>query len=88
MFCKKECGFWKCANHLGLFLALLFVICFFWWRPAEVADLHLKLLRMAFLGFDGLNAKSFVLGLVQSYIWAYVGLALWHLIGCCKVCKK
>lgn len=89
MFNKKDgCGFWKCANRIGIFLALIFIICFFWWRPADTADLHLKLLRMAFLGFDGLNAKSFVLGLAQSYLWAYVGVALWSLAGCCMKSNK
>ncbi len=92
MFGKKEkCGFWKCANRLGIFLSLLFIICFFWWRPADLQDWHLNNLRFAFLGFDGLNARSFVLGLAQSYLWAYVGMALWMIAGCCarpEKCKK
>lgn len=85
ILCSKKdgCGFWKCAHHLGIFFALLFIICFFWWRPADLRDFHLSGLRMAFLGFDGFNAKSFVLGLVQSYLWAYVGIALWLIAGCC-----
>jgi len=88
---KNCCSFWKCAHHIGLFLALIFIICFFWVRPADTADLHLKLLRMAFLGFDGLNAKSFILGIMQSYLWAYAGVGLWLLAGCCMKpgqCKK
>lgn len=89
MFDKKgSCGFWHCANRLGIFLALLFIICFFWWRPADLQDWHLNNLRFAFLGFDGFNAKSFFLGLAQSYVWAYVGVALWHIAGCCKECGK
>lgn len=93
MFGKKEgvCSYWKCANRVGLFLSLLFIICFFWVRPTDLKDLHQDLLRMAFLGFDGLNAKSFVLGLLQSYLWAFVGVGLWRLVGCCMKdgqCKK
>lgn len=85
MFGKKEkcCSFWKCANRVGLFLGLLFIICFFWPRPEDLKNFHLSGLRMAFFGFDGLNAKSFVLGIAQSYLWAYVGVALWSLAGCC-----
>lgn len=81
----------KCAHHVGMFLILLFLICFFWFKPADLSDLHLDLLRMAFIGFDDFNVKSFILGLLQSYVWAYIGVGLWYLTGCCMrkcECKK
>lgn len=86
---KGKCSYWHCANRIGLFLAMLFVICFVWFyiNPAET-DLHLRNLRLAFIGFSGMNFSSFLLGLVQSYVWAYVGVGIWSLIGCCLKSDK
>lgn len=80
----NQCGFWRCANRLGLFLVILFTLCFLWIfiHPVET-ELHLKSLRLAFFGFTDLNLGSFVLGAVQSYLWAYVGLGIWRVVGCC-----
>lgn len=84
MFSHKKCNYWKCANAVGIFLVALFVICFVWYyvRPVE-QELHLRLFRMAFFGFDEMNVASFVLGAIQSYVWGYVGVGLWTLAGCC-----
>ena len=89
MWNKKECGLWKCGSRIGLFLAAFFVICFVWYylRPVE-QGLHMKLLKMSYSGFDGMNTKSFLLGLVQSYIWGYIGVGLWLLVGCCHKHSK
>lgn len=80
----KKCDFWRCSHHLGLFLVVLFVLCFAWFyiNPVET-DLHLRNLRLAFIGFSGMNFSSFLLGLLQSYVWAYVGVGIWSLVGCC-----
>ncbi|MBI5023021.1 MAG: hypothetical protein HZC05_02550 [Candidatus Magasanikbacteria bacterium] len=79
-----KCNYWRCANRIGLFLAILFVFCFVfhYFRPVD-AELRVKLFQMAFLGFSGMNFASFVLGLIQSYIYAYIGFGLWFLVGCC-----
>lgn len=79
-----KCNYWRCANRIGLFLALLFIVCFVWhsFYPVD-AELRVKLFQMAFLGFNGMNFSSFILGLIQSYIWGYIGLGLWFLVGCC-----
>jgi len=81
---KEKCSYWRCANSIGLFLLILFTLCFVWFyiNPAQ-QTLHLDLLELTFIGYDGMNAKSFALGAAQSYIWAYVGLAIWQLVGCC-----
>jgi len=81
---KDKCSFLKCANSIGLFLVALFAICFLWYyiRPVEQV-LHLKLFRMAYFGFRGMNVVSFVLGAVQTYIWAYVAIGIWQIVGCC-----
>jgi hypothetical protein len=80
----SHCNYWRCANRIGLFLAILFVICFSWFyiHPVE-PDLHLRMLRLSFFGFTDMNVSSFVLGAIQSYIWAYIGVGVWQLVGCC-----
>ncbi len=90
---KPKCGYWRCSNAVGLFLAILFIICFAWLyiNPVE-ADLHLRLFKLSFLGFSGINFVSFIFGLIQSYIWAYIGVGIWMLVGCCfksgKDCQR
>ncbi len=86
---QKKCNYWKCANSIGLFLVILFAICFFWYfmRPIE-QDLHLRLFKMAFLGFNNMNPLSFIFGAIQTYIWAYIGVGIWYLIGCCYKGEK
>lgn len=81
-------SYWKCANRLGLFFAVLFVICFLWYylRTTE-QGLHLQLFRLAFLGFEEMNVIGFILGIVQSYLWAYIVAAILRLFGCCW-CRK
>ena len=85
----KKCNYWKCANLIGLFLVILFTVCFFWYfiRPIE-QDLHLRLFKMAYLGFSGMNPLSFIFGAIQTYIWAYIGVGIWYLVGCCYKGEK
>lgn len=73
---------WKLAHRNGLFFALLFVLCFAWYwvNPTQQAT-HVQQLQLAFLGFSGMNGSSFVLGLIQAYIWGYVGCGVWWLAG-------
>lgn len=73
-------NFWQLANRLGIFFAIIFVICFFWHfiNPVD-AELRIKLFQMALVGFSGMNLVSFILGVIQSYLWAYIGLGLWRL---------
>ncbi|MEK9183315.1 MAG: hypothetical protein AAB849_02290 [Patescibacteria group bacterium] len=80
----EKCNYGKCANSIGLFLAILFVLCFakLAWDPTE-SDLHLRLLKLTFFGFSGVNVASFILGLAQSYVAAYIGVGIWQLVGCC-----
>jgi len=81
---KEHCNMWKCSNRVGLFLVALYVICFAWFfvHPVE-PDLHLRLLRLSYFGFDGMNIVSFIAGAIQTYIWAYIGVGIWHVTGCC-----
>lgn len=78
-----HCSYWRAANHVGLFLVVLFVICFSWYfiRPVE-QDLHFRLLKLSFFGYDGMNLMSFILGAIQSYIWGYIFVGICYLTGC------
>lgn len=91
MSSKIGCGYLKCANRIGLFLAILFVICFVWYYigPAE-QGLHLQLLHLTYFWFSGMNVVSFIAGLIQTYIWGYIVVGAWWLVGCCKIsnCSK
>ncbi|MBI2463581.1 hypothetical protein HYV57_01345 [Candidatus Peregrinibacteria bacterium] len=79
-----KCNYWKCSNAIGLFLVILFVLCFAWYfiRPVE-QELHLQLFRMSIVGFEEMNAIGFILGAIQSYILGYLGVGIWTLVGCC-----
>ena len=72
----------KIANRIGIFLVTLFIICFLWYyiRPVE-QELHLKLFRLVYLGFGGMDLSDFILGIIQTYIWAYIIVAIYGLIG-------
>lgn len=88
---ENKYNYWKCANKIGLFFVSLFLLCFVWYyiRPVE-QDLHLRLFRLSFLGFSGMNLASFILGAIQTYVWAYIVVGLWRLFGCChkeRCCK-
>ena len=87
MLDKNNCSYLNCANRVGLFLSTLFIICFLWYyiNPVE-QDLHLKLFRMTYFGFQGMGIVSFIFGLIQTYIWGYVVVGILRLIGCC--CRK
>ena len=82
----------KHSNHLGIFFAFLFIICFFWYwiHPVQQAY-HQQSLELWFYGYTGVNVVSFFLGIVQSFIWGYVFVGLWNLAGgfkCGKCCKR
>lgn len=81
---KHKCSYWKCSMHVGLFLAVFFVICFAWFyiQPEE-KELHMALLNLSFLGWSGMNFPSFLLGAIQSFIWGYILMGVWYLVGCC-----
>jgi len=70
----------KQSNKIGIFIALFFVLCFLWFfiNPAA-RELHRELFRLSFIGFQEMNFVGFILGLVQSYIWGYIAVAIWKL---------
>lgn len=77
---SKNTSFIQLAHHIGIFFVLLFTICVIWYylRPVE-QDLHLNLFKLAFFGFEEMNITGMILGAVQAYLWAYVGLGLWKI---------
>ncbi|MBI2484141.1 hypothetical protein HYV71_03075 [Candidatus Uhrbacteria bacterium] len=79
-----SCVFWHSANRIGLLFVALFAICFAWYfiNPSQQA-LHAQLFQLSYFGYGEMNIKSFILGAVQSYLWAYIAVGLWHLLGYC-----
>ena len=78
----------KLGNRVGIFLGLLFIVCFawYWLRPVN-QELHMDLFELLFYGFSGMNFPGFILGIIQSYVWGYIGAALWCISSCCGKCK-
>ena len=69
------------ANRLGIFLVVLFVICFAWYYIRSVEQgLHLQLFRLFYFGFSEMNFSAFILGAIQTYLWAYILMGTWKLI--------
>lgn len=88
--CCEKGKFLKMANKVGLFFVAMAILCGLWYyiMPVE-KDLHFKLWQMSFLGFTGLNFLSVILVLIQSYIWGYIVVGVWHLVNmCCCKCEK
>lgn len=85
----KDCI--KHGNRLGIFLMLLFILCFIWyWIHPVQQQLHMQILELLFFWYKGMNVGSFISGLVQSYIWGYIFVVLWCLSSCCTTgcCKR
>lgn len=82
--CVTKENMWRWGNKVGLFFVLAFLGCFAWYyiHPVE-QSFHLSSLRLAFFGFSGMNGVSFIAGLVQSYIWGYLAVIGWYLVGLC-----
>jgi len=80
----KNQNFWKFGTRIGLFFAILFIVCFVWFfirnASLEIKSLHNNLFALAFFGWSGMNFISFILGLVQSFVWGYAAVGLWYLI--------
>ena len=58
---KKNCLCLKCGHNVGLFLVVLFVLCFIGYYLRPMQELHLQLLQLMFFGFSGMNVMSFIL---------------------------
>lgn len=78
-------SFWKLGTKLGLFFAILFIVCFIWFfirgGNEELRQLHDNLFALAFFGWGGMSFTSFILGLIQSFIWGYIVGVLWNIAG-------
>lgn len=80
--------FVKHSNHLGIFLGIVFIGCFFWyWIHPVQQEFHLKFLQSAFFGFKSMNIASFIFGLICSYIYGYIFTAFWILSSYLSGCK-
>jgi len=85
MTAKSTYNFWRRANSIGLFLVILYIICFAWYFIHPVEQLtHVKMLKLAYFGFDGMNTTNFVLGAIQTYVWGYIFVGIFQLVNCCR----
>lgn len=59
---------------LSLLFSLGFLVCFVWTfiLTGDQRELHLSLLQLSYLKFSGLDAVSFISGLVQSFVWGWI----------------
>lgn len=73
-------SFFKVGHRMGLFFVILFAVCFVWFyiQPAE-RELHIQLLRLSFFYFSKMDLASMFSGIIQSYIWGYIGIGMWGL---------
>lgn len=66
---------------LSVLFAVLYVLCFVWYwirgGDSALQEFHLNSLRLAFFGFTGMNAASFIAGLVQAFIWGWIVAVIW-----------
>lgn len=85
--CVHPKTYTKLALQIGALFVGLYVICFFWptirGLDAELSALHYKMWQIAFLGFTGFNAASFIAGLAQAFVWGLIAVGLWRLAGIC-----
>jgi hypothetical protein len=67
---------WKAVTWaLGLFAAVTFVVCVLYGLVVPKAFHMVQLLELALPGFTWLSLGSFVIGLVESFLYgAYAGL--------------
>lgn len=93
-------GFTSCGLTLGLFASFVYIVCILGGylipRSAELMTLHNQLLAVTFPGFVWLGAGSFFYGLVLSFVYGWIAVALFFLAhklaggcegehgGCCK----
>lgn len=78
----SSCDYKHLAIPLAMVFSAMFVVAYFWGYTTDdpaVRQLHLNLLKLVFLGFNGINGLSFFLGLVQSFIWGLVAAAIFYL---------
>lgn len=77
----------KLALQVGVLFGGLYVLCFFWpairGLDAELVALHFKMWQIAFFGFSGFNAASFISGLIQSFVYGLIAVGVWRLSGLC-----
>lgn len=70
---KHACCRGSFGWRVSAFLGILYVLCFAWYwiHPVNQA-FHLQSLQLAFFGFTGMNFWSFVFGLIQVFVWAWI----------------
>ncbi|OGY92724.1 MAG: hypothetical protein A3H70_00835 [Candidatus Komeilibacteria bacterium RIFCSPLOWO2_02_FULL_48_11] len=59
---------------LSIFGVVAFVVHYVWYYLVDAAlrGDYLKWLKMCFFGFSGMNANSFIVALVQAFVWGWI----------------
>ena len=59
---------------LSIFGVVSFVVHYVWYYLVDAAlrGDYLKWLKMCFFGFLGMNANSFIVALVQAFVWGWI----------------
>lgn len=68
----KKLDLMQVAFSLAILFAIGFVVCYFWVYKStdpDLVNMHLGMLKISFFGYSGMNFASFILGLIQSFIW-------------------
>jgi len=72
---------------LSLAISLFYIVDFIWGftLPVDVQTKYMELLSIAYIGFTGFDVLSFILGLIQVFIWGWViaGIfgGIWNKLG-------
>lgn len=80
-----SCSGWKHGHRVGLFFVGMLILCFAWYGINYAGRaLHLQFLQASFLWFQGMDATSVVLAVIQAYIYGYIVVGVWKLSGWCN----
>ncbi len=90
--CMQHKSYSRFALRVGLWFVGIYALCFVWpWirgLNVELSALHYQMWQIAFFGFTGFNLGSFIVGLMQVFIWGLIAAGLWKLAGFCCGCER
>ncbi len=81
---KDKWLYW--SHRIGLFMVIGLIIDFLWhyFRPIH-PELITQLYEVCYFNFSW-TFVGYILAAMQTYIWSYIIVGLWYLVGNC--CKK
>ena len=63
---------------VSVFSVLSYALCFLWayTLAGDQKEMYINWLRMSYLKFAGIDVVSFLSGLVQTFVWGWIGVAV------------